>query len=117
MFACIFTGLLTVTVAITLTSDLTIARVIYTLFKLIMLLFRMAKGYDRGARAYNTVEVRQLKAKTNYLRQYIKFVEDKMYLKLDNKYGDINAFVPEEIEYDGETVEKNETPIGFRVQK
>lgn len=92
ILACIFTGLLTVTVAITLTSDITIARVIYTLFKLIMLLFRMAKGYDRGARAYNTIEVRQLKAKTNYLRQYIKFVEDKMYLKLGDKYGDISCF-------------------------
>ena len=114
IFACIFTGLLTVTVVITLTSDINIARVVYTVFKLTMLLFRMARGYDRGARAYNTIEVRQLKAKTNYLNQYIKFVEDKMYLKLDNKYGDINAFVPEEIEYVGETVKK-ETLVGFRV--
>ena len=93
VIACIFTGLLTVTVAITLTSDITIARVIYTVFKLTMLLFRMAKGYDRGARAYNTVEVRQLKAKINYLRQYVRFIEDKLYLKLGDKYGDISCFV------------------------
>lgn len=93
VLACIFTGLLTVTVAVTLTSDITIARVIYTVFKLTMLLFRMARGYDRGARAYNTVEVRQLKAKTNYLRQYVRFIEDKIYLKLGDKYGDINCFV------------------------
>lgn len=72
--ACIFTGLLTVTVAVTLTKDITFARVLYTLFKLIMLLFRMAKGYDRGARAYNTVEVRQYRARANYLRQYLNFV-------------------------------------------
>ena len=93
VLACIFTGLLTVTVVVTLTSDITIARVIYTLFKLTMLLFRMAKGYDRGARAYNTIEVRQLKAKSNYLQQYIRFVEDKLYLKLGDKYGDISCFV------------------------
>jgi hypothetical protein len=93
VIACIFTGLLTVTVAITLTSDITIARVIYTVFKLTMLLFRMAKGYDRGARAYNTIEVRQLKAKTKYLNQYVKFIEDKLYLNLGDKYGDISQFV------------------------
>ena len=92
VISCIFTGLLTVTVAVTLTSDVTIARVIYTVFKLTMLLFRMAKGYDRGARAYNTVEVRQLKAKANYLRQYVRFIEDKIYLKLGDKYGDISCF-------------------------
>ena len=98
IIACIFTGLLTVTVAITLTSDITIARVIFTIFKLTMLLFRMARGYDRGARAYNTVEVRQLKAKTNYLRQYLKFIGEKIYLKLGDKYGDLSQFVSEDIE-------------------
>ena len=95
--ACLFTGLLTVTIAVSITSDITFARVLYTLFKLVMLLFRMAKGYDRGARAYNTIEVRQLKAKSNYLRQYIKFIEDKLYLKLGDKYGDISEFVTEDI--------------------
>lgn len=91
--ACIFTGLLTISVVVTLTSDITFARVIYTVFKLTMLLFRMAKGYDRGAKAYNTIEVRQYKAKSNYLRQYLKFIEDKTYLKLGDKYGDISCFV------------------------
>ena len=97
VIACLFTGLLTVTIAVSITSDITFARVLYTLFKLVMLLFRMAKGYDRGARAYNTIEVRQLKAKSNYLRQYIKFIEDKLYLKLGDKYGDISEFVSEDI--------------------
>ena len=74
LIACAFTGLLTVTVAVTLTSDITLARLLYTVFKLVMLLFRMAKGYDRGARAYNTVEVRQYRARSGYLRQYEAFV-------------------------------------------
>lgn len=91
--ACVFTGLLTVTVAVTLTQDITFARVIYTIFKLVMLIFRMAKGYDRGARAYNTIEVRQYKARSNYLRAYVKFVTDKIYLKFEDKYGDIEQFV------------------------
>ena len=96
VIACLFTGLLTVTVVVTMTSDITLARVIYTIFKLTMLLFRMAIGYNRGARAYNTVEVRQLKAKSNYLQQYIRFVEEKLYVKLGDKYGDISCFVGEE---------------------
>lgn len=95
--ACIFTGLLTVTVVVTLTSDITYARVVYTVFKLTMLLFRMAKGYDRGAKAYNTIEVRQYKAKSNYLRQYLKFMEEKTYLRLGDKYGDISAYTDEKI--------------------
>jgi hypothetical protein len=77
----VFGGFLVVNIAFTMTSDVTIARVFYTVFKLAVLLFRMAKGYDRGARAYNTVEVRNYKAKCNYLRQYIKFVDEKGYLK------------------------------------
>jgi hypothetical protein len=110
IIACIFTGLLTVTVVVTLTSDITFARVIYTLFKLAMLLFRMAKGYDRGARAFNTVEVRQLKAKSNYLRQYIRFIEDKIYLKLGDKYGDISCFVGEDAPTDIPTDIPTDTP-------
>lgn len=96
LLSCIFTGLLTVSVAITLTQDVSFARVVYTFFKLVILLSRMATGYDVGARAYNTVEVRQLKAKCKYLRLYEKFVEDKTYLKLGNKYGDISCFVADE---------------------
>jgi hypothetical protein len=93
LVACLFTGLLTVTVVVTLTKDITFARVLYTMFKLIMLLFRMAKGYDRGARAYNTIDVKQYRARSNYLRQYLVFVKDKIYLNLEDKYGDIAHFV------------------------
>ena len=69
------------------------ARVIYTVFKLVILLFRMATGYGMGAKAFNTIEVRQIKAKCNYLRQYIMFIEDKIYLNLGDKYGDVKCFV------------------------
>lgn len=89
----IFTGLLSVSIALTLTSDITFARVMYTACKLIVLLFRMAQGYNTGAKAYNTVEVKQLQSKNNYLRQYIRFVKDKIYLKFGDKYGDISYLV------------------------
>jgi hypothetical protein len=97
IIACLFTGLLTVSVVLSMTTDVSFARVLYTVFKLVMLLFRMAKGYDRGARAYNTIEVRQHKAKCIYLRLYERFVQDKTYLKLGDKYGDISCYIDNEI--------------------
>ena len=96
VISCIFTGLLTVSVVMTFTSDISFARVMYTVFKLIVLLYRMAVGYGLGAKAYNTVEARQLEVKCNYLRNYIRFVEDKTYLKIGNKYGDISCYVADE---------------------
>ena len=95
VLSCIFTGLLTVSVVMTLTSDISFARVMYTMFKLIVLLYRMAMGYGVGAKAYNTVEARQLEAKSNYLRNYIRFVEEKTYLKIGDKYGDISCYINE----------------------
>ena len=89
----IFTALLSVSVVLTLTSDITFARVMYTAVKLVVLLFRMAQGYDIGAKAYNTVEVKRLQAKNNYLRQYERFVNDKTYLRLGDEYGDISCFI------------------------
>lgn len=53
----LFTGLITVSFAITLTSDISWARVVYTAVKLVLLLYRMACGYNMGAKAYNRVEV------------------------------------------------------------
>ena len=96
LLSCVFAGLLTVSVAITLTSDFSFARVMYTVFKLVVLLYRMATGYNIGARAYNTIEVRRLQVVCNYLRQYLRFVEDKTYLKLGNKYGDISCYIEED---------------------
>lgn len=93
LLACVFTGLLSISFALSLTSDVTLARVIYTAVKLLFVFYRMACGYARGARAYNTVEVRRLKCVCNYLRQYLQFVEEKIYLGLGNKYGDISMFV------------------------
>ena len=103
----IFTALLSVSVVLTLTTDISFARVMYTAVKLVILLFRMAQGYDIGAKAYNTVEVKRLAAKNNYLRQYIRFVNDKTYIKLGDEYGDISCFIePQDISIGLEETEK-----------
>ena len=92
----VFTGLLTVSIAISLTSDISWARVIYTAYKLTMLLFRMTKGYERGATAYNTHEARRYQAKTMYLNNYIKFVENKTYLDIADKYEELSYLIKKE---------------------
>lgn len=96
LLSAIFAGLVTASIALTLSSDISIAKIMYTASKVIVLLSRMAKGYQIGARAFNTVEVRQLKAKSNYLRQYIRFVEEETYLKLGDKYGEIECYLKDE---------------------
>ena len=111
VLSAVFAGLLTVSVAISFTSDISFARVLYTAFKLVILLSRMAEGYNIGAKAYNTVEVKQLSARNYYLRGYVKFVNDKIYLKLGNKYGEIDHFAPDaEEEVPGEVKEVAEEP-------
>lgn len=60
---------------------------IYTTFKIALLLFRMFRGYSRGAKAFNTIEPKHLQAKTKYLYMYLEFLENKTYLKLGDKYG------------------------------
>ena len=107
----LFTALLSVSVVLTLTTDITFARVMYTAVKLVILFFRMAQGYDIGAKAYNTVEVKRLSAKNNYLRQYLRFVTDKTYLRLGNEYGDVSCY--EETQDTETTEETQENPIGL----
>lgn len=98
ILTCVLSGLLTASIALTFASDASLAKIIYTFAKLIVLLFRMAQGYQIGAKAYNMIETRHLGAKSYYLRSYVRFVEDKTYLKLGDKYGDIECFIDTEDE-------------------
>lgn len=98
ILTCVLSGLGVASLAITFASDASLAKIIYTFAKLIMLLFRMVQGYQIGAKAYNKIEVSYLQSKSHYLRSYARFVEDKTYLKLGDKYGDIECFIDEENE-------------------
>jgi hypothetical protein len=96
LLSALFAGLVTASFVLTLSSDISIAKIMYTASKVIVLLSRMAKGYQIGAKAFNTIEVRQLKAKSNYLRKYIRFVEEETYRKLGDKYGEIECYLKDE---------------------
>lgn len=68
-------AILTVLPAFSLTDDVTIGRVVYTGFKIAMLLYRMYTGYSRGAKAFNTIEPRHLQVKIKYFNLYLEFLK------------------------------------------
>lgn len=61
----------------TLTQDVSVGRIIYTVFKLAMMTYRMYQGYSRGAKGFNTVEPRHLQAKIRYLYLYLEYIESE----------------------------------------
>lgn len=89
----IVTCVICVGLPITFIGGTTISKVIYTLGKLAVLLFRMFKGYSDGAKAYHTVEVRHLNSKSEYLEEYADFYDKKTYLIIANEYTQINRIL------------------------
>ena len=69
-----------------LIQNFSFGMIVYTMFKIALLLFRMYRGYSRGAKAFNTIEPRHLQAKTKYLYLYLEFLRNKTYLDLADKY-------------------------------
>lgn len=61
----------------TLTQDVSVGRIIYTVFKLAMMTYRMYQGYSRGAKGYNSVEPRHLQAKIRYLYLYLEYLKER----------------------------------------
>ncbi len=86
-------ALFTVMIALTLTSDISLARVLYTFAKLCTLFFRMSSGYASGARAFNTVEVTHLQSKLALEYAYIEYIEKELYLNFGDRYGKIDELI------------------------
>jgi len=82
----LLTSIITISCVFTFTSDISFAKVIYTIFKLVLLLAQMARGYEKGAHAYNTTQVMHFKSKSMYLREYLRFMNDNIYERLPEKY-------------------------------
>lgn len=86
----VLTSLITISCVLTVTEDISLAKVVYTLFKLVLLLVQMARGYEKGAHSYNTIEVMHLKSKSVYLREYLYFMKNDIYHRLPEKYQTFN---------------------------
>jgi hypothetical protein len=96
------TCIICVGVPLAWSGTITLSHIIYTLGKLVVLLYRMAKGYGDGAKAYHTVEVKHLNAISDYLEEFVDFSDSKKYLLIANEYTDINRIMGTD------TPEKNE---------
>lgn len=70
----------------TLAQEVSVGAIIYTIFKIALLLCRMYSGFARGSKAYNTVEPKALSDKIKYLYLYIEFIDKKIYLKIKDRY-------------------------------
>ena len=88
------TAIFTISVALTLTQDVSFARVLYTVVKLTALLFRMASGYNSGAKAYNTVEVLHIQSKLALEYSYIEYLDKRLYENFGDRYGDVSQILP-----------------------
>lgn len=111
----VITCIFLVGLPLTLAGEVTLAKVIYTLGKLAVLLYRMFKGYAEGAKAYHTVEVRHLDSKSDYLEEFVGFIDTKHYLKIANEYTQINKILgieSREVNHEDACIEPNQERAG-----
>ena len=71
----VLTIIFSVAIGFMMTDGVTFALVVYTIYKTVILLFRMANSYRTGAKAYNTYEAQYLENKTKYLIKYLEFLK------------------------------------------
>lgn len=57
--------------------------------KLVGVFMRYYRGYSSGASAFNTVEVKHLGDKIQYFHLYNEYLDKKIYLEFNDKYGDL----------------------------
>lgn len=93
-------AIFTISFSFMMTEDVSFARIVYTVCKLIMLGVRMYTGYSKGAKAYNTVEPRHISSKIQYFNLYLEYLDKKIYKSFGNKYGDISFMESEKITAD-----------------
>lgn len=108
----VVTCLICVGLPITWGGYVTLSKIIYTIGKLIVLLFRMFKGYDSGAKAYHTVEVKYLDAKSDYLEEFVEFIDNKTYIKISDEYTEIKKIIGDEKHAQIPRIESDKKRIG-----
>ena len=94
ILATVVVGFSSAAIAFTLNDGASWGLVMYTIMKLILLARRVYKGYSKGIKAYNTVEVKHMQDKMRYLHLYVEFVTKKIYRSLADKYDIPEAVTP-----------------------
>lgn len=89
------TIVLTVGIGFVFSPELSWGTVIYTAYRMIAVFIRMKVGFDKGARAYNHIEVKHRESQIFYMDKYDEFLDtDGLYEAVAEKYSDSGIIVP-----------------------
>lgn len=87
---------LTVGIGFSLSPGVTWGKVVYTIYRMIAILIRMKMGFDKGAKAYNSIEVKHRESQIYYMDKYMEFLNtDGLYEIVAKKYGEYDLMIPE----------------------
>lgn len=87
---------LTVGIGFAISPGVTWGKIVYTIYRLIAILIRMKMGFDKGARAYNQIEVKHRESQIYYMDKYEEFLDtDGLYEKVADKYSEYGVIIPE----------------------
>lgn len=87
----VITAACSVSIAMTLVSDPSWHRVLYTVIKLLVILYRMARGFNDGAQAYNKIEVSHKKQQVKFLELYQEYCNENGGVKQSEVSPELDA--------------------------
>lgn len=86
----VMTIVLTVGVGFTISPGVTWGKIVFTIYRLIAVFIRMKTGFDKGAKAFNRIEVRHRESQIYYMDKYEEFLNTPgLYENVARKYGDV----------------------------
>lgn len=97
----VLTIVLTVGIGFVFAPGVTWGKIVFTFYRLIAIFMRMKVGFDKGARAYNKIEVQHRESQIYYMDKYEEFLDTAgLYEAVAEKYGEVLATSapPEETE-------------------
>ena len=91
----VLTIVLTVGIGFVFSPGVTWGKIVYTIYRLIAVILRMKTGFDKGARAYNQVEVKHRESQIYYMDKYTEFLDTEgLYETVAAKYTDTPILPP-----------------------
>jgi hypothetical protein len=86
----VLTVVLTVGIGFAFAPGVTWGKIVYTIYRLIAVFIRMKVGFDKGARAFNRIEVKHRESQIYYMDKYEEFLDTPgLYESVAEKYGEM----------------------------
>lgn len=93
----VLTIVLTVGIGFAFAPGVTWGKIVYTIYRLIAVFIRMKIGFDKGAKAYNQIEVKHRESQIYYMDKYEEFLDTNgLYESVAAKYSDM-PILPEAV--------------------